>query len=73
MKKCKRVSIALMLDQPFRGERPNDLHLFRMTGETYSMLYEIARQGGITIEEEYYPREDAALSGGILALFRGGI
>ena len=52
MKKCKRVSIALMLDQPFRGERPNDLHLFRMTGETYSVLYEIARQGGISIEED---------------------
>ena len=73
MKKCKRVSIALMLDQPFRGERPNDLHLFRMTGETYSVLYEIARQGGISIEEDIILGRTPRYQEESLRFFRGGI
>ncbi|MEK3887431.1 helicase-exonuclease AddAB subunit AddB [Bacillus sp. FSL K6-3431] len=55
MKKCRRVSIALVLDRPFKhGAMPDDLHLFRLTGETYSTLYEIARQSGITIEDDRF-------------------
>ncbi|HEY4552362.1 MAG TPA: helicase-exonuclease AddAB subunit AddB [Bacillaceae bacterium] len=52
LKKCRRVSVALVLDRPFKGTRPDDLHLFRMTGETYSTLYELATAGGVTIEED---------------------
>ena len=57
MKKCKRLSIALVLDRPYKGEMPDDLDLFRMTGETYSTLYEIARQGGITVEDDVILKE----------------
>lgn len=52
MKTCSRVSVALVLDRPFKREIPDDLHLFRLTGETYSLLYEKALEGGITIEED---------------------
>ncbi|KYC97202.1 hypothetical protein B4102_0857 [Heyndrickxia sporothermodurans] len=51
MKACKRVTIALTLDRPFRNELPNDLHLFRMTGETYSTLVEMSTVNGVEVEE----------------------
>ncbi len=55
MKTCKRVSIALMLDRPFKfGTRPDDLYLFRMTGDTYSILFEMARTNEIEIEDDVY-------------------
>ena len=45
MKQCSRVTIALVVDRPFKnGALPDDMHLFRMPGETYSTLYELARQ-----------------------------
>ncbi|MBS4172006.1 helicase-exonuclease AddAB subunit AddB [Bacillus sp. FJAT-49736] len=52
MKSCKRVSIALTLDQPFRSSIPDALHLFRMSGETYNILYEMALSAGVTMEED---------------------
>jgi ATP-dependent helicase/nuclease subunit B len=51
MKTCRRVSIALTVDQPYTAEPPHDLHLFRMTGETYQTLYTMAIQEGIRVEE----------------------
>ncbi|GIN98503.1 ATP-dependent helicase/deoxyribonuclease subunit B [Siminovitchia terrae] len=52
MKTCSRVSISLMLDRPFKNEIPDELHLFRMTGEAYGSLYELAIQEGITVEDD---------------------
>ncbi len=52
MKSCKRVSIALTLDQPFRESAPDELHLFRMTGETYNTLYEMAVNIQAVIEDD---------------------
>lgn len=51
MKHSKNVTIALTLDQPFYHEAPDELHLFRMTGETCQTIYEIARVEGIETEE----------------------
>ena len=51
-KKCSRVSVALTTDRSYRYEEPNDLHLFRMTGETYSSLYQMAIEKGISVEED---------------------
>jgi ATP-dependent helicase/nuclease subunit B len=50
MKHCKRVSIALTLDEPYIDTAPDKLHLFRMTGETSQTLYEIAKTENILIE-----------------------
>ncbi|MBM7647582.1 ATP-dependent helicase/nuclease subunit B [Bacillus ectoiniformans] len=50
MKHAKRVTIALTVDQLFT-ERTEDTHLFRMTGETSSTIYEMAKQSGVKIEE----------------------
>ena len=33
MKHCPEVSITLTLDQPFHEQGPDDLHLFRLSGE----------------------------------------
>ncbi|KAB2337164.1 helicase-exonuclease AddAB subunit AddB [Cytobacillus depressus] len=51
MKHCKRVTITFTLDQPFKHHPPDDLHLFRMSGETCQTIYEIAAQNGLPIEE----------------------
>lgn len=57
MKTCKRVSIALTLDQPFKEVPPDDLHLFRMPGETYNILFTMAKEDGINIEETFQLRD----------------
>lgn len=55
MKHCSRVTVALVVDRPFKnGVQPDDMHLFRMPGETYSTLYELARENDITIEYDEY-------------------
>ncbi|MGE8205175.1 helicase-exonuclease AddAB subunit AddB [Heyndrickxia sp. NPDC080065] len=51
MKTCSRVTIAITLDKPFPNELPNELHLFRMSGEAYSTLYGMAIESGVSIEE----------------------
>jgi ATP-dependent helicase/nuclease subunit B len=51
MKYSKEVSIALTLDQPFNLMPPDELHLFRMTGETCQTIYEMARVVGAKTEE----------------------
>ncbi|WP_062352148.1 helicase-exonuclease AddAB subunit AddB [Bacillus kwashiorkori] len=50
MSHSQKVTIALNLDRPFRNTVPDELHLFRMTGDTYSTLFDIAR---VTNKEVY--------------------
>ncbi|MCJ8005969.1 helicase-exonuclease AddAB subunit AddB [Lederbergia wuyishanensis] len=55
---CKRVSMALVLNRPYKnGAKPDDLNLFRLTGETYSDLFEMARNGDILIEDDVFLAE----------------
>lgn len=51
MKHCRSVSITFTLDAPYYGNAPDDLHLFRMSGETCQTIYEIARINGMVVEE----------------------
>ncbi|PLR87365.1 helicase-exonuclease AddAB subunit AddB [Bacillus sp. V33-4] len=57
MKHCKRVTITLTLDQPFHETAPDELHLFRMSGETCQTLYEIVKAGNIELEPEFILNE----------------
>jgi ATP-dependent helicase/nuclease subunit B len=49
---CKRVTIALPVDKNFKNEQPDDLHLFRVTGETCQSLHDIIKTMGYDLEEE---------------------
>lgn len=49
---CKRVTIALPVDKSFREDQPDELHLFRMTGETCQNLHEMIKSKGYELEEE---------------------
>ncbi len=51
MKHCPQVTITLTLDRPFRMQSPEDVHLFRQTGENCRTLYEIASASGLTVTE----------------------
>lgn len=51
MKHCPEISITLTLDQPFHEQRPDDLHLFRLTGENYRTLMDMAVVNGLPVEE----------------------
>ncbi|MDZ5470262.1 helicase-exonuclease AddAB subunit AddB [Bacillus sp. 31A1R] len=51
MKVCKKVTITFTLDTPFKHESPDELHLFRMSGENYQTIYEIAKLAGKQVEE----------------------
>lgn len=51
MKHCPEISITFTLDQPFHDQGPDDLHLFRLSGENYRTLYEMAKVNGIPVEE----------------------
>lgn len=53
MRTCKRVTIALTLDQPFSKTPPDELHLFRLSGETCQTIYEMANAEGISFDEEF--------------------
>ncbi|WP_100330557.1 helicase-exonuclease AddAB subunit AddB [Bacillus xiapuensis] len=52
MKHAKRVTVALTADTSFRAGPPEETHLFRMTGETYSIIYELAKNSGVAVEED---------------------
>ncbi|MGG1689880.1 helicase-exonuclease AddAB subunit AddB [Heyndrickxia ginsengihumi] len=52
MKTCKKVTVALTVDRPFRNVKPDELQLFRMSGEAYATIYDLALQHQITIEED---------------------
>ncbi|KKB36786.1 helicase-exonuclease AddAB subunit AddB [Bacillus thermotolerans] len=52
MKRAKKVTVALTVDAPYRTAPPEDTYLFRLTGNTYSTVYEIAKESGIQVEED---------------------
>jgi ATP-dependent helicase/nuclease subunit B len=52
LKSARKVTIALNGERSYRENLPGEFHLFRMTGETYATVYEIARLNGIEIEED---------------------
>ncbi|WAA08694.1 helicase-exonuclease AddAB subunit AddB [Fervidibacillus albus] len=52
MKNAKRVTVALTVDVPYRNTVPDDLQLYRMTGNTYASLFEIAQLYSIPIEKD---------------------
>ncbi|WP_053365518.1 helicase-exonuclease AddAB subunit AddB [Bacillus sp. FJAT-27245] len=43
LKVCKRVTVTLTLDKPCPDKAPDELNLFRMSGETCKNLFELAR------------------------------
>ncbi|WP_338472107.1 helicase-exonuclease AddAB subunit AddB [Niallia sp. XMNu-256] len=51
MKHCPQVTITLTLDKPFYGQGPDDLHLFRLTGENFRTLVEMAKVNELPVEE----------------------
>ncbi|MED3572442.1 helicase-exonuclease AddAB subunit AddB [Cytobacillus praedii] len=51
MKLCKKVTISLTLDQPFKHTPQDELHLFRMSGENCQTLYEIAARNSLETKE----------------------
>jgi ATP-dependent helicase/nuclease subunit B len=51
MKHCRQVTITLTLDRSFHGQAPDELHLFRLSGENCRTLYEMASVNGIKVEE----------------------
>ena len=51
MKHCRQVTITLTLDRAFHGQAPDELHLFRLSGENCRTLYEMASVNGIIVEE----------------------
>lgn len=52
MKLCRSVTISLTLDQPYRQYAPDDLQLFRQTGNLYHHLYQAGLRNGIPITED---------------------
>ncbi|WP_102271874.1 helicase-exonuclease AddAB subunit AddB [Cytobacillus massiliigabonensis] len=53
MKLCKKVTISLTLDQPFTHTPPDELHLFRMSGENCQTIYDMAVRNGLEIKEVF--------------------
>lgn len=51
MKVCQKVTITLTLDQPFKKIPPDEMHLFRMSGENCQTIYDMANRNGFKIEE----------------------
>ncbi|WP_078551480.1 helicase-exonuclease AddAB subunit AddB [Bacillus alkalicellulosilyticus] len=51
MKKAKKVTIALTIDEPYNDKLPNELELFSMTAKTYQQLSRMATEQGCLIEE----------------------
>lgn len=52
MKHSSEVYISLTLDRPYREDIPHELEMFRMTGDCYATLYEMAKQLKIDILED---------------------
>lgn len=49
---ARRVTIALPVDRNFKEELPDELHLFRLTGETCKNIHEIIRTKRYVLEDE---------------------
>lgn len=52
LKTARRVTIALNGEQSYRDRFPGEFHLFRMPGEAYATIYEIAKINEIKVEED---------------------
>ncbi|WP_050614266.1 helicase-exonuclease AddAB subunit AddB [Bacillus testis] len=52
MKHCRKVTIALTMDRPFRQGPPDEFYLFAMSARLYDQLYQHARQLDVEIEED---------------------
>lgn len=57
MKHCKNVSIALTTDHLSIDSPPDELDLFRLSGETSYSLYDLAKANGIEIEQSVVLKE----------------
>ena len=51
MKHCPEISITLTIDQLVHEQRPDDLDLFRMSGENGRTLMEMAAVNGLSVEK----------------------
>ena len=67
MKRCKRVSIAMTSDRLFFDSIPDELDLFRLTGDVCFSIYELAKAEGIEIERPLMLREQKKWQGRSLA------
>ncbi|RDU35519.1 helicase-exonuclease AddAB subunit AddB [Neobacillus piezotolerans] len=50
LKVCKSVTVTLTLDRPCPDKAPDELNLFRMSGETCKNLFDLARNERIEME-----------------------
>ncbi|UQD51363.1 helicase-exonuclease AddAB subunit AddB [Bacillus methanolicus] len=57
IKHCKRVTITLTSDKLYKENAPDELHLFRLAGETSLTIYEIIKTNGIELEEVVHLEE----------------
>ncbi len=51
MKNCQRVTIAMTVNQSFMERVPDELDLFRLSGDAFYSIYELAKIEGVEIEE----------------------
>ena len=57
MKTCKKVTVAVTLDQAFREGPPTDFYLFGMSARLYHQLYKLAVESQVKVEEDYVLKE----------------
>ncbi|WP_066068428.1 helicase-exonuclease AddAB subunit AddB [Neobacillus soli] len=57
MKHCKRVSIAVTTERLFFDSAPDELDLFRASGETCYNIYDLARAEGIGMDQPVILKE----------------
>ncbi|PKG25473.1 helicase-exonuclease AddAB subunit AddB [Niallia nealsonii] len=57
MNVCKNVTITFTLDKIYKYDLPNELDLFRMTGEACQTIYSMAEQSGLEIAERVIRRQ----------------
>jgi ATP-dependent helicase/nuclease subunit B len=50
MKQCKTVTVAMTTDQLYLASAPDELNLFRMSGEASYAIYELAKAEGVEVE-----------------------
>ncbi|MDP4171373.1 MAG: helicase-exonuclease AddAB subunit AddB, partial [Bacillota bacterium] len=57
MKHCKRVTVSMTAEKGFQQLLADELHLFRMAGESCRALFDIATSSGVEIEETVHLTE----------------
>ncbi|MFZ7945272.1 helicase-exonuclease AddAB subunit AddB [Neobacillus sp. 19] len=71
MKHCKRVSIAMTTDRLFLDSAPDELDLFRASGETCYNVYDLARTNGCVLEQPIMLKEQKKWNQPALAHLEG--